>query len=171
MTNPLLIEIFALAKTVIKKAVKADKTIGTAESCTGGLIGAAITSISGASSVFKGGIISYDNSVKTSQLNVAAELIETHGAVSEEVAKAMALGALNQLGIDMALSITGIAGPGGGTDQKPVGTVWLGLAKAKEEQNEVFAKRLDLGDIGRNRVRDVSVLEALKLIDQELDQF
>ena len=106
--------------------------------------------------------------MKSDVLGVDKAAIEANGAVSEEVAKAMAIGALKQLNVDMALSVTGIAGPSGGTAQKPVGTIWLGLAQIQGEHIEVFTHRLDLGDIGRNRIRDVSVLEALKLFDQTL---
>ncbi len=103
-------------------------TLATAESCTGGLIGEMLTQVPGASDYFLGGIISYANRVKSSQLGVDPEVIDTSGAVSEPVAIAMATGVRDRLSADWAVSATGIAGPTGGTDEKPVGTVWIGLA-------------------------------------------
>jgi nicotinamide-nucleotide amidase len=102
--------------------------IATAESCTGGLVAAAITSIAGSSDWFDRGFVTYSNQAKHDMLGVPLELIEQHGAVSEEVAHAMAEGALKQSVAQVAISITGIAGPSGGSAQKPVGTVWLGVA-------------------------------------------
>ena len=104
------------------------KTLSVAESCTGGMLGAEITSIPGASEYFKGGIISYSNEIKINNLSIPANTIDTFGAVSGETAEAMALSALRKFNSDYALSITGIAGPDGGTIEKPLGTVWFGLA-------------------------------------------
>jgi nicotinamide-nucleotide amidase len=103
--------------------------LATAESCTGGLIAAACTSIAGSSDWFERGVVTYSNEAKTELLGVPAALINRHGAVSEAVAKAMADGALQGAGADLAVAVTGIAGPGGATPGKPVGTVWLGLAQ------------------------------------------
>jgi nicotinamide-nucleotide amidase len=102
--------------------------LAVAESCTGGLIGSRLTEIPGSSEVFVGGIVAYSNEVKTAQLGVPAELIATHGAVSEPVAAAMAQGAIERLGVPVAISVTGVAGPGGGSESKPVGTVCFGFA-------------------------------------------
>lgn len=107
------------------------KTLVTAESCTGGGIGAALTAIPGSSEVYKGGIISYTNWVKEKLLNVDAELLETHGAVSAEVAKAMAEGARRALQADIAVSVTGLAGPGGDEFGNPVGTVYIGYSDSR----------------------------------------
>ena len=103
-------------------------TISTAESCTGGLVGKSLTDISGASAVYWGGVISYDNSVKENVLGVKRETLDSVGAVSYDTACQMALGVKNLLNTDIGISTTGIAGPGGGTPQKPVGTVYVGIA-------------------------------------------
>jgi len=124
MSKNLLAEIFGLSADLVKTAREKNLTIATAESCTGGLIGAAITATAGSSSVFHGGIIAYHNDVKISQLSVNSKTLESHGAVSEVVAKQMAKGCRERLGVDIAISVTGVAGPGGGSVEKPVGTVW-----------------------------------------------
>ncbi|MBP9199249.1 MAG: CinA family protein, partial [Gemmatimonadales bacterium] len=102
--------------------------LGTAESCTGGGIGARLTAIPGSSEVYRGGVVAYDNRLKVDLHGVPEELLARAGAVSAEVAEAMASTALGRLGADLAISVTGIAGPGGGTPEKPVGLVYLGLA-------------------------------------------
>ena len=166
--NPLLKDIFALAADIVALATKKDLRIGTAESCTGGLIGGAITAVSGSSTPFKGGIIAYDNAVKQKQLGVPAGMIHKYGAVSRHVARAMAEGAVAALGVDIAVSVTGIAGPGGGSEDKPVGTVWIGIARKDGKQISTKATLFNYGDIGRNKVRDQTVLDALKLLKSSL---
>lgn len=104
--------------------------VATAESCTGGWIAQAITAIAGSSDWFDGGLVTYSNQAKIELLDVAPMLLERHGAVSAEVAAAMAEGALCKLGADLACAVTGVAGPGGGSAAKPVGTVWFGFARA-----------------------------------------
>jgi nicotinamide-nucleotide amidase len=108
-------------------------TIATAESCTGGLVAARLTELPGSSDYFKGAIVAYSNELKAAQAGVASELIERHGAVSEEVARALADGARSRLGVDVGVGVTGVAGPGGGTPEKPVGLVWLSVATAGRE--------------------------------------
>jgi len=162
--NPLLKDIFAEAKSIIALATEKGLTIGTAESCTGGLIGGAITAIPGSSAIFKGGIIAYDNAIKTKLLGVSPSVLGKYGAVSEKTAERMAAGARERLSVDIALSVTGIAGPGGGTEDKPVGTVWMGIAT----KDGVSATLFEYGDIGRNRVRDQACMDALKVISKAL---
>jgi nicotinamide-nucleotide amidase len=117
-----------LAAVVLERARRAGWTVGAAESCTGGLVGVRLTEIPGSSDVFIGSAVCYANRLKTELVEVAPALIETHGAVSEPVARAMAEGACRRLGVDLAVAVTGIAGPGGGTPDKPVGTVWYAAA-------------------------------------------
>ncbi len=162
-------DIFTEAQKLIDIATEKGFTIATAESCTGGLIGAAITSIPGSSAPFKGGIIAYDNKVKSKLLDVPAGMIQKYGAVSREVARAMAAGAVEALSVDMAVSVTGIAGPSGGSEEKPIGTVWVGLAVKFGGNVEVETKLYRFGDIGRNKVRDVTCYEALKALTVNLE--
>jgi nicotinamide-nucleotide amidase len=117
-----------LPDAVIARAADAGETLAVAESCTGGLVGGALTSVPGSSEVFLGGVIAYANHIKESVLEVPRELLVAHGAVSEDVARAMASGVRRRFGADWSVATTGIAGPGGGTAEKPVGTVCVGLA-------------------------------------------
>jgi nicotinamide-nucleotide amidase len=117
---------------VIGKLLKSkQKTVSTAESCTGGEIAHLITSVAGSSEYFRGSVVAYSNSVKTGILGVAEALLEKHGAVSEEVVRAMAAGGLKLFGTDYCIATSGIAGPGGATETKPVGTVWIAVASPK----------------------------------------
>ncbi len=118
----------ALPEALGKLLLSRGCTIGTAESCTGGLIGHVITDVAGSSDYFRGGIIAYDNAVKVNTLGVGADLIEANGAVSEPVVKAMAKGVRKTLGVDLGIAVSGIAGPGGGTAEKPVGLVHMAVA-------------------------------------------
>jgi nicotinamide-nucleotide amidase len=117
-----------LAALVLDRARSQGVRLAVAESCTGGLLGARITEVPGSSEVFVGGVIAYADALKTALLGVPAEMLAEHGAVSEPVARAMAQGAVDRFGVTAALSVTGIAGPGGGSPAKPVGTVWFGCA-------------------------------------------
>jgi nicotinamide-nucleotide amidase len=121
-----------LAQVVIERATALGKTIATAESCTGGLVAHRLTNIPGSSAVFTHGWVTYANAAKIGELGVSPGLIETDGAVSEAVVRAMAEGARRQSGADLVVALTGIAGPAGGTPEKPVGYVWIALASAKE---------------------------------------
>lgn len=132
--------------------------LATAESCTGGLLAAACTSIAGSSDWFERGFVTYSNEAKSELLGVPAPLIAAHGAVSEEVARAMAEGALRHAHAEITLSVTGIAGPGGGSADKPVGTVWLGLAAAGRP---TLSERLQFGG-DRAAVRGQTVRHALQ---------
>ena len=164
MSKNLLAEIFALSAQLIKTARAQNVTLATAESCTGGLIGAAITATAGSSSIFHGGIIAYHNDVKINLLGVDPNSLDTDGAVSETIAVQMARGCRERLGVDIAVSVTGVAGPDGGSEDKPVGTVWIGLAT----QNGTTAKLHNFPDMSRNKVRDYTCLAALKTCIQTL---
>jgi PncC family amidohydrolase len=118
----------ALAERLQDICVLRGITVGTAESCTGGLIAHVLTEVPGSSGYFVGGIVSYSNEIKERDLGVAADVIARHGAVSAQTARAMATGARLRLGVDVAVSVTGIAGPGGGSDEKPIGLTYIGIA-------------------------------------------
>jgi len=147
------------AEKLVKILTEKKMTCATAESCTGGGVGYAITAVPGSSAVFWGGVISYDNSVKRDVLGVPDEVLATKGAVSSECAAAMAEGARRLLKTDLAVALTGIAGPGGGTDEKPVGLVWFGLASKSSTTTE---KMIFSGD--RERVRASAIEHALLLL-------
>ncbi|HEY5275049.1 MAG TPA: nicotinamide-nucleotide amidohydrolase family protein, partial [Coriobacteriia bacterium] len=149
----------SLAQVVLDRAHGARVTIATAESCTGGLVGGALTEVPGSSAVYVGGAVTYSDEVKTSLLGVDPALLRTFGAVSDAVAMAMASGARDVTGADLAVSVTGIAGPEGGTAEKPVGTVWFGVADAQGVRAEM---RRFGGD--RHFVRERSVMTALDLL-------
>ncbi len=140
-------------------------TVAIAESCTGGLVSKRITDIPGSSDVFIGSVVAYGNSVKTGQLGVSGEHLAQHGAVSSEVAAEMSAGVRSRLGADIGISTTGIAGPGGGTEAKPVGTVWFGFA---DEKGTTSFTRLISGD--RDRVRTMASLIAIEKLRLYLKQ-
>jgi nicotinamide-nucleotide amidase len=140
-----------------------DKTLAVAESCTGGELGQLITSVPGASSYFLGGVVSYANESKIRDLGVDRELIEKHGAVSEECATAMAKGCRERFQSEYALSITGIAGPDGGTDEKPVGTTFIGLAST----HACFAHKFNMG-VTRESIRARATYAALELLRRDI---
>jgi len=152
--------IAAHAKAAIQALTAGKMSVAMAESCTGGLIGGALTSISGSSEVVYGGFITYDNAAKTAMIGVPARLIRDYGAVSSQVARAMADGARNRARCDISIAVTGVAGPTGGTAKKPVGLVYL--ACATHEGTRVVEKQF--GDLGRDGVREASVLAALELV-------
>ncbi|HEX6813914.1 MAG TPA: competence/damage-inducible protein A [Planctomycetota bacterium] len=144
-----------LPEAVVQRLQAAGRTLALAESCTGGQAAARLVDVPGASAVFRGGVVAYSNESKVDLLGVAREVLEQHGAVSEPVAAAMAEGARARFGADVALSTTGVAGPEGGTAQKPVGMVCFGLASADGTR----AWTLRLPDLGRAFVRDRAVFE------------
>ncbi len=135
--------------------------IATAESCTGGMIGAALTDVSGSSTVVERGFVTYSNEAKNEMLGVAMALIKAHGAVSGEVARAMAIGAVNNSRANLAVSVTGIAGPTGGTPDKPVGLVWFGLS---DSAGIVRTERRVFSGGSRRFVRIKTVESALSLL-------
>ncbi|ESQ94231.1 CinA family protein [Asticcacaulis benevestitus] len=138
------------------------KTVTTVESCTGGLISGAITGVSGSSEVFETGFVTYSNAAKTALVGVPEALLQTYGAVSVEVAAAMAEGALKTAGAHMGLSVTGIAGPTGGSAEKPVGMVCFGLSYIDPEKRiTTLTQEMQFGAIGRDQVREASVIHAL----------
>lgn len=153
-------DIQTLARQVIARAAARGLTIATAESCTGGLVAGALTAIAGSSAVVACGYLTYSNAAKTDLVGVPAALIERHGAVSEPVARAMAEGAAARSGVDVSVSITGIAGPGGGSADKPVGLVHFG---AVGPAGAIHAEHR-FGDLGREGVRLASVRVALALL-------
>lgn len=156
-------DILDSAGRIVAALRSAHLKLATAESCTGGLIAGAITSIAGSSDVFDQGFVTYANSAKTAMIGVDAGLIREHGAVSAEVGRAMADGALKTADADITVAVTGIAGPGGGTPEKPVGLVFIGIASRKAVTD---VQRFEFGDIGREGVRIATVREALKLLER-----
>ena len=154
-------EIKVAVSDILKTYKQCGLKIATAESCTGGLLAAALTSVSGSSAVVERGFVTYTNTAKTQSLGVPHSMLNAHGAVSAEVARAMAEGALAQSNADVAIAITGIAGPGGATQGKPVGLVFFGLAR--EHMRTVTLERR-FGEIGRDGIREASVFEALDLL-------
>lgn len=153
-------DIQTLARQVIEAAAARGLTITTAESCTGGLVAGALTAVAGSSAVVERGFVTYSNAAKTELLGVPASLIEAHGAVSEPVARAMAEGAVTQSPAQVSISVTGVAGPGGGSADKPVGLVHFGAVGP----GGVIHVERRFGDIGREEIRLASVRVALGLL-------
>jgi nicotinamide-nucleotide amidase len=153
-----------LVEKVTRRLIERGTTIATAESCTGGMIGELITNLAGSSRAFKGGAIVYSNEEKVRQLGVAEATLAAHGAVSEQTIREMATGARERFGVDFAVAVSGVAGPDGGTAEKPVGTVWVALATSRGVTTKL------LGWPGmRDQIRTLSAWWALKLVDDELD--
>jgi nicotinamide-nucleotide amidase len=156
-----------LEEALGRALVQRRETVATAESCTGGLIGAAFTSVPGSSRYFLGGFVTYSNDAKVSQLGVRSLTLETHGAVSEETAREMATGGARTLGADWCVAVTGIAGPDGGTPEKPVGTVWIAVACPRRDWTS--ARRYQLpGE--RAAVRERTRIAALDELRRALNQ-
>ncbi len=154
-------ELTARAAELIDICRRQKLMLASAESCTGGLIAGLITSIAGSSDAFEAGFVTYSNTAKARLLGVSPDLIAAHGAVSEEVARAMASGALQHCGADISVAVTGIAGPGGGTATKPVGLVHCAAAR---RNGAVIHRKLQLGAIGRDEVRMAAVSEAIGML-------
>ncbi len=157
-------ELVQKAREVIDKNRAAGRRIAVAESCTGGLISAALTEIPGSSDVFQAGFVTYANEAKVDMVGVSRDVLDTFGAVSVAVAWSMAQGALARSDADVAVAITGIAGPDGGTERKPVGTVVFARARKGADPKEIVADRKDFGDLGRGGVRLQAALCALELL-------
>jgi len=155
----------SMEKIVGKLLRENELTIALAESCTGGLICGKITNSPGSSSYLLGGVVAYSNSLKTEYLDVSAKLIESHSAVSREVAEAMAVGVRLRSGSDIGLAVTGIAGPGGGTDEKPVGTIYIAIATSEENWVTKFHFQGD-----RDQIREITAQSGLDLIRKYLLQ-
>jgi PncC family amidohydrolase len=151
-----------LAAVVLEKCRASGFSLAVAESCTGGMLGERLTSIPGSSDVFLGGVIAYHNDVKLNLLGVRAEDIERYGAVSEEVALQMASGVREKLGADVGVSVTGIAGPGGGTPEKPIGLVWIAV-----HASELKARRFHVGG-DRAEIRQRAAQAALEMVRRAL---
>ncbi len=157
-------ELVDLARRVIEENRAAGRHVAVAESCTGGLVAAALTEIAGSSDVFEAGFVTYANEAKIALLGVSLDVIETFGSVSVATAWAMAQGALTKSGADVAVAITGIAGPGGGTEKKPVGTVVFARAEKDIDTDEPVADLKQFGDLGRAGIRLQAALCALELL-------
>jgi nicotinamide-nucleotide amidase len=152
----------ALAVRVLDACRARGWKVATAESCTGGLVAGALTEIAGSSDVVDRGFVTYSNAAKMEMLGVPEDTLAKFGAVSQQTAEAMAEGALQRAGVDLAVSVTGIAGPGGGSIAKPVGLVHL-VAVVSDSPARIERKML-YGDIGRSEVRRLSVIEALNML-------
>lgn len=161
-------ELVAAARRVIEANRAAGRTVALAESCTGGLVTAALTEIAGSSDVLEASFITYSNESKMTLLGVSQDVLETFGAVSIAVAWAMARGALERTDADVAVAITGIAGPDGGTEKKPVGTVVFACATKGGDSEDMTADQQEFGDLGRGGIRLQAALCALDLLMPEV---
>ena len=157
-------ELVDLARRVIERNRAVGRKVAVAESCTGGLVSAALTEIAGSSDVFESGFVTYSNEAKMSLLGVSEEVIDTFGSVSVAAAWAMAQGAISRSGADVAVAITGIAGPAGGSERKPVGTVVFARAERNGDPEAIVADLKEFGDLGRAGVRLQATLCALELL-------
>ncbi|MFA7413730.1 MAG: CinA family protein [Rhizobium sp.] len=154
-------QIEGLASRIVNDFTLRNITIATAESCTGGLIAAALTEISGSSAVVDRGLVTYSNHAKVEMLGVDEKVLETFGAVSRETALQMAAGALRRSGADLAVAVTGVAGPTGGTAEKPVGLVHIA---ARRRDGRVIHREMRYGDLGRSGIRLATVRTALEML-------
>ena len=157
-------ETMARAARLLERLQARGLTLATAESCTGGLVAAALTEIAGVSDVFDRAFITYSNEAKIEMLGVSEDILATLGAVSEATAWAMAQGALNRSAADVTVAVSGIAGPGGGSEKKPVGTVVFARALRDEAGVPMVADTHHFGDLGRAEIRRQAALVALRLL-------
>lgn len=157
-------DLLAAATRVLDANRALGRCVSVAESCTGGLVAAALTEIAGASDVFERGFVTYSNAAKQEALGVGEDIIATFGAVSIATAWAMAQGALKHSHADIAVAVTGIAGPGGGSEKKPVGTVVFARAERDGDPARVIADVRHFGDLGRSEIRRQAALVALELL-------
>lgn len=162
-------ELTALARRVVEENRRIGRTFALAESCTGGLVSAAITEIPGSSEVFEASFVTYSNELKQEILKVSQDVIETFGSVSIATAWGMAQGALARTHASIAVAITGVAGPGGGTEQKPVGTVVFARAERGGNPDKIVADLKKFEDTGRSGVRLQAALCALELLLPDSD--
>jgi len=158
-------DLLSRAEKLLADARAKGLKIATAESCTGGLVAGVLTEIAGSSDVFERGFVTYSNQAKRDLLGVPGALIRQHGAVSEAVARAMAEGAIRNSTAQLSVAITGIAGPGGGSDEKPVGLVHITAARAGEAS---LHRECRFGDIGRSEIRLASVATAIEMLQNLL---
>ncbi|MFN0044849.1 MAG: CinA family protein [Sphingorhabdus sp.] len=165
MKSVLPSKIAKLAERVVAENKAAGRMIATAESCTGGLVAAAITEVPGSSAVLESGFVTYSNQSKMKMLDVNSDILDTFGAVSVAVAWAMAQGALKKSGADIAVAISGIAGPDGGTEMKPVGTVVFAVAEKGKDAEDMVGDKIQFGsDKSRADIRNYATLHALGLL-------
>ena len=157
-------ELTNLARRVVEANRAIGRRIAVAESCTGGLVSAALTEIPGSSEIFEQGFVTYSNAAKTDLLGVREDVLDTFGAVSVATAWSMAQGALSRSGADAAVAITGIAGPTGGSEKKPIGTVVFARADRDADPNNIVADTKDFGNLGRGGIRLQAALCALELL-------
>ena len=158
-------ELLARAEALVNAYAADGRTVATAESCTGGLVAGLLTAVPGSSAVLERGFVTYSNDAKAEAIGVPIDLIRRHGAVSEPVARAMAAGALAASRASVAVAITGIAGPGGGSAEKPVGLVHFGLSRRDGETHHLERR---YGDLGRAGIRRAAVADALGLLEDAL---
>ena len=159
------LDIRILSRDINEMLWKTKKTLSTAESCTSGRVSAVITSTPGSSEYYIGGIICYVNEIKTEILGVSPEVIEEHSAVSEEVAKQMVIGSNKLFHTDYAVAVTGFAGPGGGTDEAPVGTIWIAVGN----EDKIVTKKLEK-DRGRDKNLAIATFTATQMIHDYLQE-
>jgi len=157
-------ELVEAARRAVEANAAAGRRVTIAESCTGGLVASALTEIPGSSDVIEASFVTYSNEAKLDLLGVSSDVLETFGAVSIAVAWSMAQGAREKTGADVAVAITGVAGPGGGSVKKPVGTVVFARAERGGDPADVHADRKDFGDLGRGGIRLQAALCALELL-------